>query len=177
MATGAKEEAVVAECKPCLLRGYQNGRLNGADPADHSVQWCSCSSSYHTTLFSRWLQGTLAARSSMMRNLLSTAGRRFSRPPIPGCQRTIVQFQRPGPPPLPLEDQREFEESVRKAQGTLWDKDPISALHPDARQPLVPEFDGDVNPLTGERGGPKREPVRRWTEEGDWSYKGRVSDF
>src|SRR6266571_7885057 len=27
-------------------------------------------------------------------------------------------------------------------------------------------------------GGPKREPVQRWVEkEGDWSFKGRVSDF
>jgi len=38
------------------------------------------------------------------------------------------------------------------------------------------EFDGDVNPITGERGGPRREPVGRWAE-GDWSFKGRVSDF
>ena len=38
--------------------------------------------------------------------------------------------------------------------------------------------DGDINPATGERGGPKREPVQRWIEEeGDWSFKGRVSDF
>ena len=40
------------------------------------------------------------------------------------------------------------------------------------------EFEGDVNPVTGEQGGPKREPVGRWGEDdGDWSFKGRVSDF
>lgn len=51
-------------------------------------------------------------------------------------------------------------------------------LHPDARKPIEPEFEGEINPKTGERGGPKREPVRQWTEEGgDWSFKGRVSDF
>ncbi|PFH51532.1 hypothetical protein AMATHDRAFT_103988, partial [Amanita thiersii Skay4041] len=50
------------------------------------------------------------------------------------------------------------------------------ALHPDARQPVKPEFDGDTNPLTGEMGGPKREPVKTWVE-GDWSFQGRVSDF
>jgi hypothetical protein len=50
--------------------------------------------------------------------------------------------------------------------------------HPDAPTPLKAEFDGDINPATGERGGPKREPVQRWIEEeGDWSFKGRVSDF
>lgn len=52
------------------------------------------------------------------------------------------------------------------------------SLHPDARKPLTPEFDGDVNPRTGEQGGPKREPVRKWSDDGgDWSFKGRVSDF
>lgn len=50
------------------------------------------------------------------------------------------------------------------------------ALHPDARKPVTPDFEGDVNPSTGERGGPKKEPVGQWAE-GDWSYKGRVSDF
>ena len=55
------------------------------------------------------------------------------------------------------------------------------ALHPDARAPLRAEFAGDVNPRTGERGGPKREPVGRWGADpdggGEWSFKGRVSDF
>jgi uncharacterized protein DUF1674 len=39
-----------------------------------------------------------------------------------------------------------------------------------------PEFDGDVNPKTGEVGGPKNEPLR-WGDSGDWSYNGRVTDF
>ncbi|UNI16030.1 hypothetical protein JDV02_002506 [Purpureocillium takamizusanense] len=39
-----------------------------------------------------------------------------------------------------------------------------------------PEFDGDVNPKTGEVGGPKNEPLR-WGGGGDWSYNGRVTDF
>lgn len=39
-----------------------------------------------------------------------------------------------------------------------------------------PEFDGDVNPKTGEVGGPKNEPLR-WGDKGDWSYNGRVTDF
>jgi hypothetical protein len=45
--------------------------------------------------------------------------------------------------------------------------------HPDAPKRLPPEFVGDVNPKTGERGGPKWEPLKF----GDWSYGGKVTDF
>ena len=91
---------------------------------------------------------------------------------------------RPAPPPLPREQQREFEELVRLAQTPLSGKAEASeaeadmTMHPDARPPLQSEFEGDTNPVTGEQGGPKREPAKRWTEDGgDWSFKGRVSDF
>lgn len=46
-------------------------------------------------------------------------------------------------------------------------------LHPDVRRGAKPEFEGDVNPKTGERGGPKNDPLRY----GDWAFNGRVSDF
>ena len=89
---------------------------------------------------------------------------------------------RPAPPPLPREQQREFEELVRAAQAPLSTKGSSAAeqeaeiaMHPDARAPLQAEFDGDTNPVTGEQGGPKREPVN--PEWGDWSFKGRVTDF
>lgn len=86
--------------------------------------------------------------------------------------RTYVTLNRPGPPPLPTKEQREFEELQRKAQAQP------DANHPDSPKPVTPEFEGDVNPVTGERGGPKREPVKQWAEDGgDWSHKGRVSDF
>lgn len=52
-------------------------------------------------------------------------------------------------------------------------------LHPDVRRGQKPEFEGDVNPVTGEVGGPKNEPLR-WGSTGvtgDWSYNGRVTDF
>jgi len=52
-------------------------------------------------------------------------------------------------------------------------------LHPDIRRGAKPEFEGDVNPKTGEVGGPKNEPLR-WGSDGksgDWSYNGRVTDF
>lgn len=49
-------------------------------------------------------------------------------------------------------------------------------LHPNMRRGAPPEFEGDVNPKTGEVGGPKNEPLR-WGGQGDWSYNGRVTDF
>lgn len=87
-------------------------------------------------------------------------------------------LNRPSPPPLPREQQREFEDLQRAAQIPPHPV-PELALHPDARKPLKPDFQGDINPLTGEQGGPKTEPVRKWVEQddGDWSFKGRVSDF
>ena len=49
-------------------------------------------------------------------------------------------------------------------------------LHPDIRRGARPEFEGEVNPKTGEVGGPKNEPLR-WGGGVDWSYNGRVTDF
>lgn len=49
-------------------------------------------------------------------------------------------------------------------------------LHPNVRRGAKPEFDGDVNPKTGEVGGPKNEPLR-WGAAGEWSYNGRTTDF
>ncbi|KAG0646146.1 Succinate dehydrogenase assembly factor [Hyphodiscus hymeniophilus] len=52
-------------------------------------------------------------------------------------------------------------------------------LHPDIRRGAEPEFEGEVNPKTGEVGGPKNEPLRWGStgDRGDWSYNGRVTDF
>ncbi|KAG7294626.1 hypothetical protein NEMBOFW57_004702 [Staphylotrichum longicolle] len=44
------------------------------------------------------------------------------------------------------------------------------------RQGAPPEFQGDTNPVTGEVGGPKNEPLR-WGSKGDWSFNGRCTDF
>ena len=49
-------------------------------------------------------------------------------------------------------------------------------LHPDVRRGVLPEFEGERNPKTGETGGPKNEPLR-WGGKVDWSYNGRVTDF
>jgi hypothetical protein len=103
--------------------------------------------------------------------LLSRSRSMASKPPL---------GRRPAPHPLPPAQQREFEALQRQAEVAAVANAPAGRAerHPDAPVPLNADFDGDVNPATGERGGPKREPVRRWIEhEGDWSFKGRVSDF
>jgi hypothetical protein len=100
---------------------------------------------------------------------------------IPSLSRRWISanLNRPSPPPLPREQQREFEKLLRKTQNPGTAETETPGMHPDAREPLTAEFHGDINPITGEKGGPKREPVGRWGEDpgGDWSFKGRVSDF
>ncbi|KAL2408066.1 hypothetical protein ABEF95_014599 [Exophiala dermatitidis] len=49
-------------------------------------------------------------------------------------------------------------------------------LHPNVVRGAEPEFEGDVNPKTGEVGGPKNEPLR-WGAAGEWTYNGRTTDF
>jgi len=79
----------------------------------------------------------------------------------------------PSPPRLPAEQQAEFEALQKAAESA-------PATTPDKDDPFFqnakPEFEGDVNPKTGEAGGPKVEPLR-WGAKGDWSFNGKVTDF
>ncbi|CCU99865.1 unnamed protein product [Malassezia sympodialis ATCC 42132] len=93
--------------------------------------------------------------------------------------RSDAPFSRPGPIPLPKEEQKEFEKLVRDKENTIpfadIDKEgKESNAHPDARQKASVEFEGDVNPVTGEVGGPKTDPLR-WNSE--WTFGGRATDF
>lgn len=110
---------------------------------------------------------------------------------------------RPAPPRLPAHLQKEFEELQRRAatplakpklsttldasqvnndtsSGGAADSTAATAtideedLHPDIRRKPRPEFQGDVNPKTGEVGGPKNDPL---AYEKEWSYGGRATDF
>ncbi|KAF7361834.1 Succinate dehydrogenase assembly factor 4, mitochondrial [Mycena venus] len=90
----------------------------------------------------------------------------FTRRLLPVLRR-YSSLNRPSPIPLPREQQREFEQLQRAAQTPLAANntpDDDLQLHPDAREPLRAEFEGDVNPKTGEQGGPKREPKRRFNQ-------------
>ncbi|KAF8757286.1 hypothetical protein RHS01_03708 [Rhizoctonia solani] len=91
---------------------------------------------------------------------------------VPKCSmslhRGLPHFQR---------EQREFEELVRNAQAPAASAtvNQGEELHPDARRPIAPGFIGEVNPKTGERGGPKQEPVPKGRN--DWSYGGELPTF
>ncbi|WVQ74884.1 hypothetical protein IAR50_004491 [Cryptococcus sp. DSM 104548] len=89
-------------------------------------------------------------------------------------------FTRPGPPPLPAADQAEFEALIKANQsvGTIPKVNQVDAeeeLHKDVRRGPKPEFEGEVNPRTGERGGPKQDPFV--AGDADWQFGGRVTDF
>ncbi|KDN43922.1 hypothetical protein K437DRAFT_207367, partial [Tilletiaria anomala UBC 951] len=87
-------------------------------------------------------------------------------------------LSRPAPPPLPAKEQREFEKLVREKQNlSPFSKNKsmdAEELHPHARRNPDPDFEGDTNPLTGEVGGPKKDPLS-WQRE--WTYGGRATDF
>lgn len=100
----------------------------------------------------------------------------------------------PAPPKLPKEEQEEFEQLQKIANSQaaideynqsiaddntkesinspLLSKNDIGNFSPEFFK-TIPEFEGDVNPKTGERGGPKQDPLRH----GDYSFNGRVTDF
>lgn len=97
---------------------------------------------------------------------------------------------RPGPPPLPKEQQEEFErlqkiassqiaieEYNSKVTGEDQTLSPVveekTTIGSFVNTTTIPEFEGDVNPETGEIGGPKQDPTRH----GDWAFNGRVTDF
>ncbi|KAI3406765.2 hypothetical protein KGF56_000370 [Candida oxycetoniae] len=107
-----------------------------------------------------------------------------------------------GPPKLPKEEQEEFErlqniaqsqiaieeynDSVKAgqaAEGEVFagkETPPVVAV--DANSDIgsfaylktIPEFEGDVNPVTGEKGGPKQDPLKTGDE---WTFNGRTIDF
>lgn len=98
----------------------------------------------------------------------------------------------PGPPKLDKEEQEEFErlqksastEAVIEEYNSQIEENRESIKSPFLKASdasgfspeffkTIPEFEGDVNPVTGEIGGPKQDPLRH----GDYSFNGRVTDF
>lgn len=69
--------------------------------------------------------------------------------------------------------QGEFQEDYKKI---IEARGKGEELHPNVRRGAEPEFEGEVNPKTGEVGGPRNEPLR-WGAAGEWSYNGRTTDF
>ena len=86
--------------------------------------------------------------------------------------RTYTSFNKPGPIPLGnRKQQQEMLDLIRKKQEA--DLQSEGSLHDDAIPQAPAEFEGNVNPKTGEVNGPKQEPLKH----GDWSFGGRVTDF
>lgn len=102
--------------------------------------------------------------------------------------------QMPSPPKLPKEQQEEFErlQKIANSQAAIDDYNQklqgngttsTSSAPPNLKTDIggfstsylktIPEFEGDVNPKTGEKGGPKQDPLKF----NDWSFNGRVTDF
>ncbi|GME97317.1 unnamed protein product [[Candida] boidinii] len=127
---------------------------------------------------------TLTVKTYSKKQILAT-GVRFnsSKPPS-------FLASAPGPPKLSKEEQEEFEKLVVRANTqetiekhneevtgeALADAPPRVDVGNFASEFLriIPEFEGDTNPKTGEVGGPKQDPLKH---ESDWSYNGRVTDF
>ncbi|KAI8945675.1 hypothetical protein F4801DRAFT_584177 [Xylaria longipes] len=111
----------------------------------------------------------------------------------------------PSPPRLPPDEQAEFERLQRTANtqegfnatstpdfsslqknavyAMAQGPSPVDGIEAEGnvaptplRKGTPPEFEGEVNPRTGEVGGPKNEPLR-WGAGGDYSFNGRVTDF
>ncbi|KNE64377.1 hypothetical protein, variant [Allomyces macrogynus ATCC 38327] len=97
-----------------------------------------------------------AAAPSALRAALST--RTFVSGPPGGAGR--------GPAPIPLADraaQREIDASIARAEAGEHVE-----LHPDAEKEPLPAHPDGVNPVTGERGGPRGPEPTRY---GDWERK------
>lgn len=92
----------------------------------------------------------------------SSASSAANRPPV----------SRPGPPQLPPAQQREFE-ALQKAAQTVDLNIPEPEVHRDLRRSPKPDFEGEINPKTGEVGGPKKDPLMG----NEWTYGGRATDF
>lgn len=114
---------------------------------------------------------------------------RFARPSLAGPSRiplflssarpysSKANFSRPSPPPLPASDQAEFD-ALLKANQTIGASPAIASpsedlQHKDLRRGPKKDFEGDVNPKTGEMGGPKTDPFKAGDQ--DWQYGGRVT--
>lgn len=97
----------------------------------------------------------------------------------------------PAPPRLPKEQQEEFEKlqklanlqaAIDEYNRQITEEGMTNSEIEEAPTDIgvtaqyfktIPEFEGEINPETGEVGGPKQDPLKH----NDWSYNGRVTDF
>lgn len=79
--------------------------------------------------------------------------------------RTLSDEKRPKSNPSPATPRGKFDQ-VKES--------PEDVTHPDQEKEPLERFPNDINPKTGERGGPRGPEPTRY---GDWERKGRVTDF
>lgn len=98
----------------------------------------------------------------------------------------------PSPPELDPEEQKEFEklQQASNTQNAIDEYNEQMGFKKKNDAPkietsdvgtfgtilkTIPEFEGDVNPDTGEVNGPKQDPLKHG--HGEWSFNGRTTDF
>ncbi|KAF0270116.1 hypothetical protein FOG51_00880 [Hanseniaspora uvarum] len=77
----------------------------------------------------------------------------------------------------PLQNTKELEQIITERQEQIKNfkglEEEKSSTAKTYSTNTIPEFEGNVNPKTGEVNGPKQDPLKY----GDWAYNGRVTDF
>lgn len=131
----------------------------------------------------------------MSKLAIITSRRVLSQRPLTLNFTRLINTERiPSPPKLDRKEQKEFERLQKLAasqaaiesyneqvkndptkeslNNELLTKNDVGSFSPEFSK-TIPEFEGDINPQTGEVGGPKQDPLRH----GDYSFNGRVTDF
>lgn len=143
----------------------------------HSALFASPYTSKYIQPCFNMMNRLITLRSTLPRSLsnissfrtISTSTLKFSQP----------TFNKPGPPLLSRTEQKDFDELQRKVNapakgetaeytqgedgGIIMSKNVTEeklTMHPDFRTKPSPEFEGATNPVTGEVGGSKVEPLR-----------------
>ncbi|XP_055300956.1 succinate dehydrogenase assembly factor 4, mitochondrial [Sitodiplosis mosellana] len=91
-----------------------------------------------------------------------------------------INSKTPPPPPSESDQKRPISPRMEEFQKKLREKTPIGKLdqgegkHPYQEKEPLEAWPNDVNPYTGEIGGPRGPEPTRY---GDWERKGRCTDF
>ncbi|XBW37644.1 hypothetical protein QEN19_003225 [Hanseniaspora menglaensis] len=78
-----------------------------------------------------------------------------------------------------INDPKKFEQLIKEKQAMMENFKGLEGEKETTSVPktystnTIPEFEGNINPKTGEVNGPKQDPLKY----GDWAYNGRVTDF
>lgn len=150
-------------------------------------------------MLSKIVYNTTSKSSLIFKSIITPVAIRFYS--VPPSQFAI----KAGPPKLPKEQQEEFEKlqqiansqiAIEEYNDQIKQKNASTAATDLSNQEqeqelkppvvnsdigtfqslkIIPEFEGNVNPRTGEKGGPKQDPLKHTKDE--WSFNGRVIDF